>query len=297
MDTEDQVGLPATLYHYTSFEAFLNIVKSKTIWVTESSYLNDSTEFGYGLELAEEIYRGRSTNSEAATWFFENADRTLHTYIFSLSRQGDLLSQWRAYCPDGGVSIGFSTKTLTRIAAQHNFALVRCIYDPELQRAKIIRMLEEQLNEDEFYSVFPRLIASLKHPSFSEEAEFRLVSRSRIVEQRIYKARWRATKTTPVEYTEVKLRSIESEDIRRLHRDRKLSEEDLADLTMFAFENEYESGLEPFRDIIVGPTARQELVQKAVSDFISENTSYGRSERNPGGLIKVSSSKIPYRAK
>lgn len=294
-----QAATPKLLYHYTSFEAFLNIVKNKSIWVTESRYLNDSTEFRYGFDLAEDVYNNQTDKSDAARWFFENADRELYTYIFSLSKQGDLLSQWRAYCPDGGVSIGFDAKMLQRVAAQHNFELVECIYDKELQREQVRQMLRRKLDNNSFYSLFPQVIAALKHPSFSEEAEFRLVSKSRIRQQQIYEANWRAAQPIPVQYVEVSLSSLGlgTEQITKLHPDTELSPEEMMSMTEFPFEDGYERGLEPFRDIIVGPSAHQELAERAVRDFTSKNTEFGKSGRNPDGLVKVSSSKIPYRAK
>ena len=177
-------NLDEILYHYTSFESFLNIIKYKTVWATESKYLNDATEFQYGLRLADEISKSPDINlSDAAKWFLETAERKLYTYVFSLSKQGDLLSQWRAYCSEGGVSIGFSRNDLEEIAKQHNLELVECVYDEEVQRRKLKEALEEDKDQESFYEKFPKLLASFKHPTFLEEEEVRLVSELRIYER------------------------------------------------------------------------------------------------------------------
>jgi len=53
----------------------------------------------------------------------------LRGFICSFSQKGDQLSQWRAYCPSGnGISIGFNSIVLTKLANKHEFKLVKCIY-------------------------------------------------------------------------------------------------------------------------------------------------------------------------
>lgn len=284
------------LYHHTSFEAFRSIVGCKTVWATECKYLNDSTELQYGLKLADEVFESSSANlSSAAERFIKNADRNLYTYVFSLSRQGDLLSQWRAYCPNGVVSIGFSKGALERLAKQQNFSLVACIYDREKQVEKIKEIMEKETDDDSFYQEFPRALVSLKHPAFSEEEEYRLISKSNIYEQQIYETKWRATLTMLVQYTEVSLMALDSSELKRKYPE--LSSEKVEDISSFGNGSESAYGLEPFRRVIVGPSANQELVQKAVNDFAADNIGYGRSGRNPRGLVTVNNSKTPHRSK
>ena len=40
------------LYHYTTQEGLLGIVKSRSLWTTSVFHLNDSAEFDYTLDLA-----------------------------------------------------------------------------------------------------------------------------------------------------------------------------------------------------------------------------------------------------
>ena len=42
---------PPTLYHYTSLGALLGIVERGEIWASHVLYLNDDSEFTYGLNL------------------------------------------------------------------------------------------------------------------------------------------------------------------------------------------------------------------------------------------------------
>jgi hypothetical protein len=64
-------------------------------------------------------------------------------FIGSLSEEHDLLSQWRSYCPDGGVSIGFVFDDLRRIAEAHGFRLMKCIY-PEARKQELLKELIEE---------------------------------------------------------------------------------------------------------------------------------------------------------
>ena len=152
------------LYHYTSFDALCKIIgdwslvhwnaqdKRMTAWATDIRYLNDATEFKYGLDVAKAVYKSLNEENIASgieesysvKSFLEHAlsgELGSQTYIFSLSENGDLLSQWRAYCPHGGVSIGFSKRVLEGIAEQQRFKLIQCIYRIEDQKREIEQVL------------------------------------------------------------------------------------------------------------------------------------------------------------
>jgi RNA:NAD 2'-phosphotransferase (TPT1/KptA family) len=45
IDAHLQEPPPDVLYHYTSMEAAISIVKNTAIWATDISYLNDSSEY------------------------------------------------------------------------------------------------------------------------------------------------------------------------------------------------------------------------------------------------------------
>lgn len=152
-------------------------------------------------------------------------------YIASLSENGDQLSQWRTYCPGGGYALGFRTDALRVIASEQGFDLVRCSYDkahhwneaqqladdvmariqtvPSEVRASIpadiknvsIAVLQylfpiKQYMLDEIQKRAP----SWKHPSFNEEAEWRLVSKHR---ERAVK--FRVGRAALIPYAEVEL--------------------------------------------------------------------------------------------
>ena len=123
---------------------------------------------------------------------------SVNVCVCSFSEEGDILSQWRAY-GDGVAkfSIGFSGALLQQVSAQMNSWLVPCLYREGEQRALVRALLEDVLqenmarvpesdveNEDRYLPPGGNLIAYLnryapilKHKTFSEEREWRIVTR------------------------------------------------------------------------------------------------------------------------
>lgn len=110
-------GVP-TLYHYTSIESMIAILRSRKLRLSSASTMNDTSEGKWllnqlnlldvnrriaGRERSLEEEQTRATLLRLA--FLEGAPQA---YLTSFSEEGDLLSQWRAYARDGeGVAIGF----------------------------------------------------------------------------------------------------------------------------------------------------------------------------------------------
>ena len=195
---------PRVLYHYTSGAGLIGIVETEAIWATNIRFLNDSTEFSFALNLAQQLVEERQNS---ATNQFDNALYTVlrerlsgtqdfDVYVSSFTESGDQLSQWRAYCPaSGGYALGFSSKGLLSARPPlQGAALVRCVYDRDDQQEIISKVFksvtdfaEEKrhagLSHDrvfrESFKQLGRLLAlvapALKHPSFAEEREWRLV--------------------------------------------------------------------------------------------------------------------------
>jgi hypothetical protein len=108
------------LYHYTDANGLLGIVKSRELWATHILHLNDSSEYSHAVQVAAKQTKKGLLSAEltealkmlvpASTVNPEEVNETAPClpFVVSLSQNGDQLSQWRAYCPDGnGFSIGF----------------------------------------------------------------------------------------------------------------------------------------------------------------------------------------------
>ncbi len=213
LDRED----PNLLWHYTGFAAFLSIMKSGTIWLSETTFLNDREEMTFGLAVAkQEVVRllqekglREGTKDESgvnlADRFVEESKvvfgemEQAGTFVVSFSQHGDLLSQWRAYCPSGGVAIGFDRETLrkcfTELGGQTDqktpriaAALRPCVYrrplkygvegpgaldDHLMERLAALTQNWGLKSIDVVRSDFLRICVLFKHQGFSEEGEWR----------------------------------------------------------------------------------------------------------------------------
>ncbi|MDU4599764.1 MAG: DUF2971 domain-containing protein, partial [Clostridium sporogenes] len=94
------------LYYYTSISTLENIISKENIWLSNSKYLNDSTEINYTNNLIYDICeKYLNENEEFDEFFKENIEILLHTidmelgdtYILSLTENKDSLALWSNY--------------------------------------------------------------------------------------------------------------------------------------------------------------------------------------------------------
>ncbi len=269
-----------TIYHYTNQKGLLGIVDTKTIWATNIHYLNDAAEFSYALKLARYVLQENKENlkkkiEKEIITAIENSLFTIEKIsicVCSFSEKGDLLSQWRGYCPHGGgFSIGFKYSNLKDAIKRENFILAPCVYDSKKQIdiineliAKIVFMylyekeqyplIPEFKNKlkDIFINDFVRYAPIIKHPSFSEEKEWRLISP--IVSSKHPKLKYREGNSLITPY--------------------------------FDFNLNDDNGHVNIQEIIVGPNPHMELLMNAISGLMTNKKIK---------LKSIASSAIPYR--
>jgi hypothetical protein len=208
-------------FHYTSFAGLLGILQTRALWATSVHYLNDEQEYRHGHEIVlRHIENWLSNDAESQNLLSRLGERLKawsrpDTYVFSFSSVPDLLSQWRAYCPDGsGVSIGFPKSLIERRAGALGFDFLPCIYDHTSQAQTVAAVLQavvaawEQSNKgdpvlDQATERFLRLIPRMKHRSFAQEQEWRLISRP-LVGART-RSSYHATRTMLIPYFSLSL--------------------------------------------------------------------------------------------
>lgn len=175
------------------------MVENKEFWLTAHLYMNDEKEYFQGLEILEAKLEARlgDAGDQAVTLISEIINHIKKVIIFStsFSKQANLLSQWRSYCPvEGGVSIGFDKEilesTICRDRGVNNIRyLQECCYDKEhsdwvadticngaikhLQESGETPVQGKILKSTFFYEMLTFLARS-KNEHFSEEAEVRL---------------------------------------------------------------------------------------------------------------------------
>jgi len=111
---------PPILYHYTSMSALLSIIETGRIRATHFRYLNDSSEVTTMLDAVQKRLTERirlEASADRSRELRELADamksrKVINEFVASFSEHGDDLSQWRSYCHDGGVSLGFASGAL-----------------------------------------------------------------------------------------------------------------------------------------------------------------------------------------
>lgn len=132
-------------YHYCSLETFINILKNKNIRLGNPDKMNDGNEIMLFFEklktkmnnhfelLKDEAVRKyyEYVYSEGLeTVYNENYNQQKVPHIICLSKEEDLLSQWRGYADDGrGVAIGFDIAEFLKLGNFLN--AVEVLYDEE----------------------------------------------------------------------------------------------------------------------------------------------------------------------
>jgi hypothetical protein len=198
------------LYHYTSSQGLLGMLKSGKIWCSHIFYLNDFEEnlnawnifyqvldsYDNGksdLQTFKNIINGsfgdrRKNFSELTNQDFKTMQMEEYRYfVFSLSLVKDDLSQWRSYTPDSsGFCVHFKFNKNLRDGLPHHFicALAKCIYKDTEKKVKIAQLLDSHYEDftknksywdiDLFFSII-NLNLFFKNETFSSEQECRLV--------------------------------------------------------------------------------------------------------------------------
>ena len=197
----------AVLWHYTDGNGLLGIIQSGTLYATQVSCLNDSTEIRYAASLFKSALMSllsKYSNNNAAESFVnkylrlmeEEPERPAHApspfFVSCFSEQEDDLPQWRSYCGgENGYAIGFVARTLFGVGP-----LVRVNYDGPLHQKLATEIadatvkfflegLEKKRAEtadkwaEEFLTFWDpfltRLAPMVKDPGFGSEKEYRII--------------------------------------------------------------------------------------------------------------------------
>jgi hypothetical protein len=196
------------LYQYTSLRALTEIVKSGCLYATDIQFFSDAADMKHAADILR-IYIAQRIEFQAPNskllsqlreWVSERLTGGHMQFVVSFTENGNLLSQWRSYCPHGkGVSIGFRPEVISQSATAQGFRVGRCVYDSGIQRSLVENILDhiETLAEERgentdlskrhpsqsFHDVFEevegdllRIAALLKHGKYDEEREWRAVS-------------------------------------------------------------------------------------------------------------------------
>ncbi|SDJ39037.1 DUF2971 domain-containing protein [Lutimaribacter saemankumensis] len=202
---------PKLLFHYCSLAGLLGILESQSFWISDASTMNDAKEIVHVRDILEQaVEQGfRDIGVSDNVWFtkIRSQIRGLGLQqgrcVFSLCAEADQLSLWRSYGADGqGASIGFDSSLLLETMARKNIHLHKVIYVRSEQlricrdfvrflfgkhsiTGKVDELSEAVVKEmQDFVTTYGIL---MKHPSFADEREWRLVCPM----ENIYSGDWR----------------------------------------------------------------------------------------------------------
>ena len=190
----DRIYVPTEgdiIYHYCSSDSFLAICTSQCLRFSDVFAMNDFMEMYWGYHMWERAAGAMLASGKVERALVDDIDAIVHestgralSLAACFSRNGDVLSQWRAYADDGtGYALGFKAAAMVKLAVHP----LRVEYDPETQLAEIkslilaLHEVESTVDKPrgpEFFESCARLafdLAALKNPAVSEEDEVRLV--------------------------------------------------------------------------------------------------------------------------
>lgn len=281
------------VFHYTSLEKFISIIESQSLYFTNLNYLNDSKEFQHGVDIIKDVIKNYST-TESKSLILEAINKNIQyiykspRYIACFSKNGDLLSQWRAYDNHGkGIAVGFETDELDNFHAI-DISMKNIEYNESIQKNVITEIITIALNYFEqtkemfdwkgydyeylvstsIIEFLKEFISTYKHPTFSEEKEFRIEycvdgNMNKIEDQELM---FRATEHLLIPF--LKIPFIDSHEVSDseapLIKKKKL----------------------PIKKIIIGPSLNFDLNSESIQNLLSKN---GYKD------IEIVESKIPYR--
>lgn len=198
------IGIRAgEVWHYTGAEGLRGILQSSSFWASSYRTMNDPGEIQYGLDVLAEAWQSIAANHPRHCMDYisrlidpaELSEAFDHVHLLSASRDGDSLSQWRAYAGKDGVSIGLdASKPLwsdpreLRVTSPNIWDLswVKVLYRRPIQLARGRHFLLEILGGMQ-HSAIPEnpashmmsqmytiaQVASFKHPAYADERELR----------------------------------------------------------------------------------------------------------------------------
>jgi Protein of unknown function (DUF2971) len=179
------------LYHYTTANGLEGIIRTRAIWASDYRFLNDATEFNYGLSIFDRIFDPSVVPLPDVSEMigrFRKATSEFSLLIASFCKHHDLLSQWRGYSDAAGYAVGLNAEWLQQNAEVQGFHLVPVCYDIGTQdriirdKIKLLKTWVEQSQSRTLFEVTKEWwahillsIAALKNEHFKEEVEYRLV--------------------------------------------------------------------------------------------------------------------------
>lgn len=173
------------LYHYTSLNTFLCMVKSNEIWMSSTGSMNDRKETSYFIEMLE-----KELEEYGRKDFFKKIYNQIplsYKYAFCLSTERDDAAQWERYGDSAmGVCLAFNVEELCKcLYGYSDIMFNRVFYTDSVIKEKYFDIVKKyfETGQIDIYSSEEELIKQLiyagnlhKHKSFKNEYEVRITT-------------------------------------------------------------------------------------------------------------------------
>ena len=207
------------LAHFTKAYIALDILTKKEMWLNNVSYMNDYLEMKNGMGLVGKVVNShpwhqsfKDALNSIHPHLFEDVintlnivqDRYFHTYGLCMCEfdKYDLSGNeymWRNYASENGVAIIFNNQILDDKIREKDNNLpveflpmyyygtqevakeVEDVTDFIKQNIGIIRQLDYEIVKKELLDKFTYAVWSLKHPQYSEEKEWRIMTNDKFM--------------------------------------------------------------------------------------------------------------------
>ena len=200
--------------HYTTASAAASIVGNRSVWLRNTTTMNDYREINFGIDqVISCLGRGKESDTARSFWKLMEElgdglpqqiathydgwvdDLRFNTYLFSLSEHDasedeiGRLSMWRAYGGDSGVAIVINGRSLHAASdALGTYSYPVFYGDKATTEVHFADLVTRLIQEKDFlasrssdqlapwvYLMLQAYSLCLKHPGFGEEREWRVV--------------------------------------------------------------------------------------------------------------------------
>ena len=171
-------------YHYCSANSFMSIIKNKTLRFCDLRHMNDKKELSYAEEMFFEMLNATKLSSQQRVTIetvLEIMKKNTVLLSMSFSKERDLLSQWRGYADNAqGFCIGFNAQSFVGLPAhlhkvEYNTEQQKRLIQNAISTIKSLNVEKLDQHKETTIAELLELFSIIKHYSFFEEQEYRLV--------------------------------------------------------------------------------------------------------------------------
>lgn len=148
----EQIEAGEKIYHYTTMDAFINIVEKKEFWVTKWNYLNDRDEFQIAIEVLIDVLEKNEINQKVIQDVKRFIKQDLYRdgisddyYVLSTSCDRDNQLMWSYYSNRDGVNIEIDSQALVNLIDGSLMWQGLVNYNYDSQRENIEKSLCDEL--------------------------------------------------------------------------------------------------------------------------------------------------------